>query len=478
VERLTAADLMMVWPERRGWAQDIGALAIIDGTSLSDGEGRFSIASARRQVARRLHLVPRFRQLLYQPGFGFGWPLWVDAPPIDLTHHVRQLQLRPPADESRLLLACESLRVRRLDRQRPLWEMWFLTGLPDRRVALFVRVHHAIADGVSGIAALAAFFDVEPDPPRQVVPAWSPAPWPSPAELFADNLARQARAAGRLGRALVHPAAAARRVREGWPAFREAMIDEKAPRTSLNAAAIGWHRRLALVRTDLDEVKSVAHANDATVNDVLMTMLAGGLRTLLLGRGEPVEGVVLRAFVPVSLHREQAGQAQGNLDGAMFVPLPIGEPDDVCRLQMIARETTARKRKSRPAGAALFRNRPIQKAALHLAPRQRAINTYAANVPGPPIPLYFAGAPVLELFPIVPLLGSVSLGVGALSYAGQFNLTAVADRDLCPDIDVFVDGIRRSLDLLTESGCRPGPIASIASPGPVPLASASNRRHE
>jgi len=159
----------------------------------------------------------------------------------------------------------------------------------------------------------------------------------------------------------------------------------------------------------------------------------------------------MRAFVPVSLHTEQPGQAQGNLDGAMVVPLPIGEPDDVRRLGLIAAETAQRKQKARPQGGALFRNVLIQRGMLAMLAHQHFMNTYAANVPGPPARLYFAGAPVLEVFPVVPLLGNVSVGVGALSYAGQFNVTAVADRELCPDLEVFAEGARRSLDALAAS---------------------------
>jgi len=156
-------------------------------------------------------------------------------------------------------------------------------------------------------------------------------------------------------------------------------------------------------------------------------------------------------FVPVSLHAEQPGQARGNLGGAMAVPLPIGEPDDARRLRLIAAETAERKKKRRPQGGTLFRNVPIQRAFLRLAPHQHFMNTYATNVPGPPVPLYFAGARVLEAFPIVPILGNLSIGVGALSYAGQFNITTVADRETCPDLEVFVEGARRSLASLEDS---------------------------
>jgi diacylglycerol O-acyltransferase / wax synthase len=449
MDRLSAQDLMMLVPEEFGWPQDIGALAILDGGRLLDADGRFRIETARDQIAQRLHQAPRFRQLLYRPRFGLGWPLWVDAPSFDLSQHVGVLPLAAPADEARLLLACEELRRRRLDPSRPLWEVWFLPGLPGGRVGLFMKLHHAVADGVAGVAALGAFVDLVPDPPRTGAPPWTPAPMPSTRELAADNARRHLEDLRRVFTRLDHPVDTVRQARRGWPALREAFTETPGPRTSLNQR-VGSHRSLALVRSDLDLVKRIAHAHDGKVNDVLLAVLAGGLRALLAGRGERVDGLVLRAAVPVSLHHEQPGQARGNLDGMMAVPLPVGEPDDARRLRLIAADTADRKKKPRPPGGTVFRNIPIQRALLRLAAHQHAMSTYAANVPGPPVPLYFAGAPLLEVFPVVPLLGNISVGVGALSYAGQFNLTAVADRDTCPDLEVFVNGVRRSLDALAD----------------------------
>ena len=186
----------------------------------------------------------------------------------------------------------------------------------------------------------------------------------------------------------------------------------------------------------------------ALVGSLLMTAVAAGYAELFRSRGEPIEGVVLRAFVPVSLHQEQPGEARGNIDAGMLVPLPIGERDDIRRLEKIAAETAERKKKTRPPAGSMFRTVLLQRAFLRLMPRQRFMNAYVTNVPGPPIPLYFAGAPLLEIFPIVPLTANISIGVGALSYARQFNLAVVADRDLCPDLEVFADGVRRSLEAL------------------------------
>jgi diacylglycerol O-acyltransferase / wax synthase len=449
MERLSAQDLSMVWPEDFGWPQDIGAVGILDGSGLLGPDGRFPVEIVREQIGRRLHRLPRFRQLLYTPRRGLGWPLWVDAPAFDIADHVAVVPGGAPAGEAELLAACEELRRRRLDRSRPLWQMWFLPGLAQARVGLFMKVHHAVADGVAGVAAFGAFLDASVGAPAPSPPPWAPAPVPCGRELLRDNLRRRMHGCQGFLSGLAHPASTVRGVRRAWPAVRETFAEGRTPKTSLNRP-IGEGRTLAVVRSRLDAVKGIAHAHDATVNDVLLTAVAGGLRSLLGSRGEPIGELVLRAFVPVSLHREQPGQARGNLDGAMVAPLPLGEPDHVRRLRLIAAETAERKKKSRPPAGTFMRNAVIQRAFLRYAARQRLMNIYIANVPGPPVPLYLAGAPLLEVFPVVPILGNVPLGIGALSYAGQFNITVVADRDGCPDADVFTGGLRASLDALSQ----------------------------
>ena len=187
MERLSAQDLATLWWDDFGWPGDIGAIAILDGTGLVDRGGRFRIEAVCRAIEPRLHLLPRFRQLLYRPSRGLGWPLWVDAPWFDLADHVRLCPLPASGDRAQLLVACEELRRRRLDPSRPLWEAWFLPGLPDGRVGLFLRMHHAMADGVAGVAAFGALFDVAADAPGPAGQPWTPAPVPPARELLTDN---------------------------------------------------------------------------------------------------------------------------------------------------------------------------------------------------------------------------------------------------------------------------------------------------
>ncbi len=163
LERLNAADLYVLMWDDFGWSGDIGVLAILDGTRLVDHHGHLRIGMVRRHIQSRLHLVPRFRQLLYRPRLGLGWPVWVDAPAFDLADHVRVRPLAVSADRARLVQVCEQLAQRRLDPSRPLWELWLLPGLPEQRVGLFLKLHHAVADGVAGVAAFGALPDLAAD---------------------------------------------------------------------------------------------------------------------------------------------------------------------------------------------------------------------------------------------------------------------------------------------------------------------------
>ncbi len=451
LERLTASDLFLLQWDHYGWSSDIGGLAILDGSSLLDDEGRVRIDVIRRHLESRVHLVPRFRQLLHRPRRGLGWPLWVDAPSFDMADHVHVHTLAAPGDRAQLLRACEELGRRRLDSARPLWELWLLPGMAEQRVGALLRVHHAVADGGAALAAFGALLDLTADAPDPAAPPWTPTPIPTGGELLRDNMRRRRKELGRGWSGLVHPRRTLHLARRALPAWREVLTERAAPRTSLNRP-VGAERRLAVVESRLDLAKQIAHDHDAKVNDVVLAAVTGGLRDLLASRGEDVHGLVQRAMVTISQHEEQPGQAQGNKPGWMMVPLPLGEPDPVRRLELIAAETTARKHRARPeAGSGIFRFVTGQRVWYRLFPRQRSVNLVVSNVPGPPVPLYLAGARLLELFPMMPTMGNLTLVIAALSYAGQLNLTAAADRDSCPDVEVFADGVRSALDDLERS---------------------------
>lgn len=455
IERLSAEDRLMLWPDER-WPQDIGALVILDGRTLLEPDGRFRIEAVRRSIASRLAQVPRFRQVLRIPPAHLGGPLWVDDPDFDIGRHIGVIQLPAPGGEAELLLMTELLRGRRLDRARPLWEMWFLTGMPDQRVGLYVRMHHCIADGIAGVATMASFLDVSPDATPPAAQPWTPAP--TSVQLLGDSLSRRLRGARKALDTIGHPARSAHAVTEAWPAMKE-LVPEEPVHTTLDRPA-GRDRSLTLVRSRIDLVKAIAHAHGAKVNDVLLAATAGGLRALLASRGETVEQ--LPVYVPQSMRHGRYAGARGNEIAQMVVMVPMADMDPRRRLGLISAETARVKAKTRPSLGKMPTGRWFGRVVLKVI-TSHPVNVTTADVPGPEFPLYLAGAQLLEVFPIIPLVGNVSLGVGAISYSGQFNLGVVADRDTYPDVDVFAGGVRDELDRLAATVPSPASQERLAS---------------
>jgi WS/DGAT/MGAT family acyltransferase len=455
IDRLSAADQLML---RSGatWPQHVAALAILDGDGLVDADGAFLMDVAREAIRSRLGLVPRFRQVLVQPRRGLGGPLWVDAPAVDLSNHINVRSIAGPGGEAELLATVEELRRLPLDGSRPLWAMWFLTGVEDRRIGLFVVLHHAIADGVAALTTLGAFLDGGPERPGPGAPI-SPAPMPSTRELFVDNARRTLAALASAAPRLLRPRRTLRDVRRSWPAVRELMGETPATETTLNRF-VGPDRNLALIRTTMAEVRQIARTTGATPNDVLLAVTAGGIRSALVARGEPVDRITIRMYVPVSLRRGRERHARsdiGNRISQMAVPIPLAEQDPGRRLRRIAAETARRRRRPRPSLGTWFRGGARTARLILKSITGQRVNTTTAYLRGPDAQLSFAGAPILELFPILPLIGNVTLGVGVVTYAGTFGIGIAADRAAYPDLGPFVAGAKADLAAL-----RLGPVAA------------------
>jgi diacylglycerol O-acyltransferase / wax synthase len=436
IERLSREDRFMLWPDRL-WPQVNGALLLLQ------ADGQVTLESLRAAIASRLHLVPRFRQLLYIPPRLQGGPLWIDAESFALAEHVNERRVPSPGGEKDLLATVEDLWCRRLDRARPLWEMWLLTGLQNGRAAVFIKIHHVIADGVAAIATLAGFLDLAPEVTVAAPQPWTATPPPAPRDLLVDGLGQRLAAVRRALAPLSRPARTVRAMRAAWPAVHEILADEPLPPTSLDAIVQSGHT-LAPIRTSLPLLKAIGHRHGGKVNDVFLALIAGGLRALLASRGELRPSTIVRISVPVSLRLSERANARGNLISEMVVPLPVGDPDPASRLRRIAAETSRRRTLARPSLAVFPMNRLLGPLMLKLIRRQR-VNVASTNVPGPEQPLYVAGARILEVFPLLPLIGDEPLAIGAMSYAGQFTIMAVGDRGLLPDLDVFAEGMRGEL---------------------------------
>ncbi|MBN2623401.1 MAG: wax ester/triacylglycerol synthase family O-acyltransferase [Acidimicrobiales bacterium] len=452
-DRLTTLDAAFVWFEHPGTPVHVGAVATFEAGPLVDDRGELRLDDLRERIAARLDALPRLRRLLAPVPYEVDRPRWVDDPHFDVARHVRELRLPAPGDDDALRRAAEQIQSAVLPRDRPLWDLHLVTGLDGDRIGLIERVHHALVDGVSGVDLATILLDLEPDTPAPPRRPWTPEPAPDGADLLVAGVRRQATAPVRAAvRALRDPMGTLRDVATVGRGLAAIVGDGLlAPRSSLNGPLRG-SRRLAWVRADLDDIRAAGHRAGGSVNDVVLAAVAGGLRSLLLERGEVLPAdLVLRVLVPVSLRRDDEHGALGNRVGAILAPLAVGIGDPDARLAAVVE--AMRRRKQQPEADAVGR---LLDSANALPPRaariltraveyQPLVNLVVTNIPGPPVPLYAAGARMLEALPIVPLGANLTVGVAVLSYEGTLAVTLTADADACPDVDVLADGIERSL---------------------------------
>jgi WS/DGAT/MGAT family acyltransferase len=438
-DRLSALDASFLHLERPETPMHTGALAVFEGAPLFDARGRFRLADVRALVESRLHLIPRFRKRVMAVPLEAASPVWVDDDRFDVSAHVRLARVPAPGARAQLLDAFERIQMRLLDRRRPLWELWFLDGLEGGEVGLVMKAHHALVDGVSGVDVALTILDLTPEPVRLDAPAWRPRPAPSPGRLLIDSIRERVREPGR-----PMPRTDALRSLGGVAAAATAVDVE--PRTSLNDA-VGTARRFGLVRVPLDDVQTVRRSLGGTVNDVVLAGLGGGLARLLAARGELRPDLVLKVFCPVSLRQDDERMRLGNRLSAMFVPLPVGEPDAVARLHAVRDATADLKVREQPLGTAtlLGLGEIVPPAVVGLAARalhrQPFFHLVCTNIPGPQAPLYCLGARMLEAYPLVPLAMNMNLNVAVLSYAGQVHFGLLADRDRWSDLGVLEAGL-------------------------------------
>ena len=480
---LTSLDVQFLAMEDGHTHGHVGALAIYDpGTAPG---GVLTREALKALVAERLDRLDPFRWRLTEVPFGLGNPYWLDDPNPDLDYHIRELALPDPGDEERLTEQVGRLIARPLDRSRPLWELYLIHGLAGGRVAVLTKVHHAAVDGLSGAEILGALVELEPISPEPATVTAGGAPTPrhgGPGQLrmlargLADLPGRRVRALRALPGALpsidqvptirnlpgiTALASAGRRVDHAVP-HRAATKSEHiefprlhAPRTSVNQP-IGAHRRVALSRQSLDEVKQIKNHFGLTVNDVVMAICAGGLRSWLDARGELPDRPLL-TIVPVSTRTEEQRGTFGNHVTTMLAPMPtdIGDPED--RLHAAREAMRAAKARHQatpptvledinavipPALFGTFVRRSSMLAAS--VPHEAAVNTIVSNVPGPPIPVYLAGARLEALYPVSAVAHGIGLNITVMSYCGELDFGIVADRDLVDDVVSLAAALREA----------------------------------
>jgi WS/DGAT/MGAT family acyltransferase len=456
MDRLSAIDASFLHQEGPSTHMHIGGVALFEGAPPTREQ-------FLEHVRSRLPLVPRYRQKIATPPLGLGRQRWVDDPSFHLDYHVRQTALPSPGDEEKLRRLTARIFSQRLDRTRPLWEMWLVEGLSRGRFAIISKVHHALVDGVAGADLMAVLFDVTATPTPSGQPdAWQPRPEPSPVELGAASVndvtgalirlpLRLAAAAAQPGRTL----AEARDMVEGVGEIAVAGLTSPAPDTPLNLR-IGPHRRVAFVPAALDEFKEIKNAFGGTVNDVVLAVVAGAMARFFHRRGLRVEGLDLRACVPISVRARDNGASMGNRITQVTVALPIYVSDPVERLRRVRREMEGVKESKQALGAEAiasaedFAPPTILAQASRLNFSSRFYNLLVTNVPGPQMPLYVMGRELQSMFPVAFLAGDRALAIAIMSYNGGMNFGLIGDYDALPDIDVIAEGIEEARsELLT-----------------------------
>jgi diacylglycerol O-acyltransferase / wax synthase len=458
LDRLTAVDASFLHQEGPSSHMHVGGLTLLEGPPPT-------LEEFLEQIRRRLHLVPRYRHKLAHThtALDSGRPVWVDDPSFNLEYHVRHTALPVPGDWEQLCQLTARIFSQQLDRSKPLWEMWLIEGMRDDRFALISKTHHSLIDGIAGIDLATVLFDLSPEPPpiRHSGRAWEPHREPSTLELLTAGARGAVRAGVELVNgaieALAHPdraLASAREAAEGIGEIVWATLNP-APTTPLNVD-IGPHRRFVAVASSLDDFKLVKKAFDCTVNDVVLAVVAGALRSFLISRGVRTEGLELRALVPVSVRAEDEHNQLGNRIVAMRGPLPVYMSDPLQRLLFVKRAMDGLKESKQAVGAEVIANvqnfapPTILAQASRLNFSTRLFNLIVTNVPGPQFPLYVLGRRMLEAYPVAFLPQHHALAIAIMSYNGQMNFGLLGDLDALPDIDVLGESIAAELATLVS----------------------------
>jgi len=427
IERLSSADLVQMASESSGAPMQVGAVLLLRSATRTE-------TAVRDALAERIRAVPRLRQRLVAAPLGCGRPVWVDDPGFDIARHVRRVQCPAPGDEHALLGVAAGVVTDRLPRDRPLWAATVVAGLCGGDTAIVLVLHHVVADGIGGLAVLARLVDGAPPPPLSLFPA----PAPTGGRLFLDALR------ARLG-AAAHVAELRAAADELVPSSTR-----RLPRCSLNRPT-GPGRVLAVARAELAAVHAVGQAHDATVNDVVLTAVAGALSTVLEHRGEHADTIVVS--VPISSRRDASANQLGNQAGVMPVAVPA-TGDRLQRLKATGGLARLRKTATPGSSAALldpaFRILARMGALRWFINRQRLINTFVTNLRGPAHGMTLLGAEISAVIPVALITGNVAVAFAVLSYSGDLVVTIVADPENCPDLPLLKGALQSELDALTR----------------------------
>jgi diacylglycerol O-acyltransferase len=462
-DRLTQIDnSFLVYEEAQpAGAMHVASTQIHEAAPLRRADGSLDIERIEEYVLSRLPQIPRYRQRIRRTPLE-GHPIWVDDASFNIHYHVRHTRLAHPGSERQLKRLVGRIFSQRLDREKPLWELWVIEGLEGDRVAVHSKVHHCMVDGVSGAELIAALLTPEPqekpDPPER----WVPRPAPTSLALGAGEVARVVRApisvGSALGKVLRDENHARHDLAERLRAMRRIVTDQGGTTPVPFNRPVGPHRRLDWLSFPLDEIKRVGRAAGATVNDVVLSTAAGAFgRFLSRDRGVDLDAVRFRVMAPVSMRNDDDHGSLGNRVSAWTIDLPIAEPNPIARVEFIREKTRDLKESHAALGAESISQLTewTGSGILAFGARFMALgtpfNSVVTNVPGPALPLYLLESRLLEIHPHVPLMGTLGLGIALLSYDGTLSWGFSADWDLVPDLHEMVNETERAFAELRSS---------------------------
>jgi diacylglycerol O-acyltransferase len=469
VKRLSGLDAAFLALETDVSTGHVGGLSVLDVSKQP-----LDLARLIGVLEPRLKLFPLLRQRLQKVPFGIDQPVWVDDTHFDITYHIRELGLPAPGTDEQLAEQVARIHARPLDRTRPLWEMYLFTGLQGDRAAVYTKLHHSAIDGVGGTELLMVLYDLSPEGRgEEVNEEFVPERGPGSLSLGARGLAKLAwrpvEGAKLVATTVMSLPGMAPMVRPivsgllGWGEPAGAILKGApaiAPATPLNVT-ISPHRRFAYGSVSLDEVKMVKNTFGVSVNDVVMAMCAGALRSWLLERDALPEGPLV-AMVPVSI-RAGSSDLEGNKVSAMLSVLPTDVASPVDRLAIAQQATRMAKGQQAaiPQGLVdeaidfappVLVSRAFQLFfASHVMNRLPPFNTIISNVPGPNIPVYLAGAELLGYYPVSIVTNGLGLNITVIGYNHQLHFGLIAAREVVPDLDHVMDFLRDELATLVSA---------------------------
>ncbi len=471
-DRLSAQDNSFLLFETPNVHMHVASTMVFEVGPFRTADGGIDVERFRRATEAILHRVPRYRQKLHWiPGFQHA--VWVDDPRFNLDFHIRHTALPKPGSATQLKRLSARIMSQPLDRRRPLWENWLVEGLDGGdRFALITKIHHCMIDGASGMDLSQILMSISPDVPEvEPPPPFVPKRAPSRFELWREEVARSLGTPFRVARDLRRFSEETDDVRHEVRTRLRAVIKMagmglSADDTPLNGT-VGPHRRFDWWRVPLADLKAMRHALDCTINDVVLTVVTGAVREYLLLRGVDPAGLTFRVSAPVSVRNAEQKGKLGNHVSSWVIALPIREAEASAQLAAIHAETARLKEERTALGVEtimkLAEFTPSTLLTLGARSVSGPINTIVTNVPGPQFPLYLQGARMLELYPQVPLLESLGVGIALASYDGFVHWGFNSDPDLVPDADVFVEQIRASY-------ARVAAAAKVVAQTPPPVA--------